>query len=555
MLKDYELAKSILKRLEDEPESFEIERDSKVVWFAIAKFYRELLYLSKTPESLLRYGRLAIISFLKASMQQAALKILEHITKKVLPSGGHLEKIEELTSLFDGDAADQAKIIYLRELFLVNPDSTRIFELLLSRGLSNFEERLILRDLIRTLLRRGNITACSDLIDNVKDIDIRLYFSLLGIALSYLPTEEANKKFFDLLREDLNGFLIAFWEYVNEVKSIPESLPEIFLNALNKIKNASQAEIFARILAIALEKCEKELMKNMDFIISKLYHLDARDGLIELSLNYAKYLLRENIPSSLAYLDLAINLCYESGNQLRVLEIFKEYAAAALRLGLKNLLKNAIKMFSLENRIRGFQHLEIWQGLLQAAVEGKFGDLLEIFESTSEFIDESKHRIGIQSLITVLVSNEESEIIRALRALMNLNDPVYLILAITYSTKRGFTESIRYILNSFDPTRFQTKELSEILFAVAMGAVQNYQEDVLLETIEAARKFLLHRSIPIYASLINEISNRIIDYMETLALELLEEAAEFFEKSGMYWMSLNANAIISARRAYRKSTN
>ncbi|MCR8471137.1 MAG: hypothetical protein QXH98_01380 [Candidatus Korarchaeota archaeon] len=553
MLKDYKLARSILRQLENEPILPEIGYESRIIWFAVAKFYRELLYLSNTLESMLQYGRLAIVSFLKASMQQAALTILEYLIKRIVPSGKYLEKLGELLSLFDASAFDQAKVIYFRELFLVNPNATEVFDLLLSRGFSDFEDRLLSRNLIRVLLKRGNNALCFDFINKIRVIDPRLYFSLLGIALSYLPNEETNKKFLDLVNNDLSNFLITLWEYINEVECIPGFFPELIAKALGKVETKDQADMLAKILAVALEKCDIESIGIMNLIISKLYNLGARNGLIELALKYAINLLSKDASSSQAYLDLAINICYEVEDQPCTLRVFKAYAAAALRLGLKTLLVNAIRTFNKENKISGLQHLEIWNELFQVATSNeKFRELTEIFSSTSELINEARHKIGLESLITIIVSDSENDISKAIERLIGLSDPLYLIIAVKYLSKKKFTDGIRYILNNLEHAKLRANELGEILFAVALGSVQNHQEYLLLETVKTAEKLLLPRSAPVYASFLNEISNKIIDEREKLAIKLLKKAAKLFEESGMYWMSLNAHAIISARRAYSK---
>jgi len=552
MKKEYVLSKIILKRLAHGAKFEEVKPRSRMEWFAAAKFYRELLYLSRNAKHIFLFGRYAILSFLNASMPYAAIRIFSHITRRLLLLGYSPKNLEELIELFAGEIRDAARIVYLRELFMYDPQrNTRLLGVLISKGLISVEDKILAREIVRVLLRSGLRDLCLDFIAKMRSIDPNFYPRLLGIALAFLGDDEAHRHLNALLEKDLNMFLAALWEYVNEAKDIPRFIFSILSDVLHKIKSGREADILSRILAVIIKKTKiPSSIADLEYIISRLYSFGAKDGLVELSLIYAKNLLRYNPSRSLIFLDLAINLCYENNDPNSVPEVIGDYLFTAFQLGLFSWLKKVAELLYSENKVTGVQHLKIWQRLIENIPDEHAGEkILEIVNAISSLVGDPKHRVGVQKLICLNICSER-DVHKTLDSILDLKDSLYIILAIKYLTRRGLIDKINLILKRLTEIHLPTKDLSEILFAVALKATQHDQRELLLRVLDTAKKILLIRNEQAYASLLMEIANRVIDRDERLGIKLLDEAARFFEKSGMYWMGINALAIISAHNAY-----
>jgi len=554
---DYVRSKKILLDVSLNEGSIEsVEPSSTMEWFALSKFLREKVRKHQNdPDKLRFYVPHAVNAFLMSNNPYMAGRLVEFLAMTSCRFGRYdvFEESLDLVKKLPEPIRRDLEYSLTRMLFHWDPEEgLREMDRLLSLGPPKSIDLLQVFEIILGMLADRYGGYLVRFLDIVRGHYEELYFELLGEAVM----EERLRGYLDhRIVEDVISnappvhkllFLRGTLKRGMSKDIVSSIMPEII-----KMEDPQLLKLLARILITSIreEMLDDEVMGYIESLIRELYAHGLYYEVTNLASRYATSLIGKDQARSLVFLDVSINTCYAMGDPLSIPLIYGDYLSSLLQKGLPDIARKVLGRIYSEDKIVGLRNIHIWLPVYRSIKsEDDLRAFRKIADQITSLLDHGGRKIvsGFLALARLKFSGRGERTI--LQEIIDLGLAYFIVRAIGILGNIGRLDDILWTVDNSIKALRSVRDIGEVLYAAGVTLADNGEYGKIEVLLDMIRRSYVGEYHDIVGGILMELATYIIDSNEDIGCRLLVEAHKRFEKSGMYWMSLNALAIYAAHR-------
>lgn len=538
---EYEEAKQLLETISPQQEIHE-DFYGSLAFFGLAKYYRELMFLHTNHRRFAKdFAIRAIQFFMKANLPYAAVKLFEDLKNLGFCRDDLIEIAEhaglnkegyiEIIINFDDAIRDQRVL-------------KKYIEKILRCDISTLEKSLLLRKLIRELNTDIPLIQLETLLLPIKNFDATLYCKLLGLFLT--RHEKPNLLRIIIEKYDVDCALNALYEYSSEISNPSKlSYASQLINELtqNIVDLSSRSlKLLARITSNLLDKNINVASDLVEKLIQILYKRELIDETIMLSSSYSRYLLNNNPQKSLVFLDLAIMLSYQINEKATVTEILSHYIEHTYKEKLYDWLEKIIDLIYKENKILGIQNYLLFEKLVDIVREDDTKFIADIIRSIADrYPHTQRFLLPIIDLLKIKFHPSKTNLTKILSS-----HPLFIVKAakiLSLSPK-----NILLFASLLKNSKIKAPDKISTYYMITNKIKNN--DALLQELLKIVLEDTDIRESPKFPTFLLDLAQQIKGINNEQTLVLTKLAYEEFEKRHMFWMAINALALLRAIQTF-----